>query len=371
MRYDDYPWFPPSRPLPAKGGIRSRRAHGSFGDTWWARRWVETLEAFPIGSRLQRGRSYARKGQVLEIQVEVGEIRARVQGSRTAPYQVSVLLPPLLDEERTAVAEELVRQPRLTADLLAGEMPPEVEDAFAEAGVPLFPEEERDLETECTCPDWSNPCKHIAAVHYLVAEELDRNPFLLLRLRGFRRSDLVRAAEEEEEGEEEEGDGGVVVGEAVAEKVEGSEDSREGRPAKETGKPVSGEGRDIEASGGAEGHPAAGPEEGASAPGQTLPPDPGEFWEGPGEAEGTGPEGSAPEGGDEEGVVEGGPGEGVGGASVHLKTLGRIPFWRGAKVPAVILARMTAAAAPLGLEIVAGAEGGAGAEDGAGGEDGE
>jgi hypothetical protein len=210
----------------------------------------------------------------------------------------------------------------------------------------------------------------------------------------------VRAAEEEGEGEE--GDGGVVVGEAVAEKVEGSEDSREGRPAKETGKPVSGEGRGIEASGGGEGHPAAGPAEGASAPGQTLPSDPREFWEGRRQEEEAGSEGGASEG-DAEGDASGETGDGAGGgaegdaeavgvarkadagadtradtradaggllpdsdpsAAVHLKTLGRIPFWRGRKVPPVILAGMTAAAAPLGLEIVAGAEGGVGGEDG-------
>src|SRR3972149_6918347 len=88
--YDDfsYGYFPPSRPIKVEGGIQSRSQRGAFADNWWAKRWLAVLESYGIGSRLQRGRSYARSGQVLDIDVEPGQVKARVQGSRPKPYDV-------------------------------------------------------------------------------------------------------------------------------------------------------------------------------------------------------------------------------------------------------------------------------------------
>jgi hypothetical protein len=88
--WNDYGFFPPSRPRQAKGGIRAQSKRGAFGESWWARRWVSVLEAFDLGARLGRGRSYARRGRVLDVSIESGLVEARVQGSRPAPYKVTI-----------------------------------------------------------------------------------------------------------------------------------------------------------------------------------------------------------------------------------------------------------------------------------------
>ncbi len=188
---DDYgAHFPPSRPRAAKGGVRARSQRGAFASQWWGRRWIAALEGMGIGARLSRGRSYARAGQVLSVEIEPGGVRAMVQGSRPQPYRVEILLRPLPPQAWDQVARALRGHAAHMARLAAGELPPEVEDVFAQAGLPLFPTRVSDLETSCSCPDWSNPCKHIAAVHYLIGEEFDRDPFLLLRLRGLEREAL-------------------------------------------------------------------------------------------------------------------------------------------------------------------------------------
>jgi uncharacterized Zn finger protein len=194
-RYWDRPYFPPSRPRDARGGIKSQTQRGAFGRNWWARRWIAALESFHIGARLGRGRSYARSGQALSIDVGKGIVRARVQGSRPRPYDVTIKVKQLADAQWKKLQKTLARKPIYAARLLAGEMPQDIEEAFRQAGVPLFPETIRDLETDCSCPDWSNPCKHIAAVYYLLGEEFDRDPFLIFKLRGRTREELVGGLE--------------------------------------------------------------------------------------------------------------------------------------------------------------------------------
>jgi len=186
-------YFPRSRRRAAKGGIRAQGKRGALGgESWWAKRWISVLERFDLGGRLTRGRSYARSGQVLSVEVAKGRIDARVQGSRPRPYQVSIGMKPLGANDWKTVADVVSKQAIYASKLLAGEMPREIEEAFREARVALFPEKHNDLKTECSCPDWSNPCKHIAAVYYLLGEEFDRDPFLLFRLRGMGREEFIR-----------------------------------------------------------------------------------------------------------------------------------------------------------------------------------
>ena len=187
-------WYPPpSVPRKAKGGIKARSKRGAFAATWWGERWIAVLESFNLGARLGRGRSYARKGQVIELEIGAGEVTARVQGSRARPYSVSIAIKPIATAKWRKLARSASENMAISAKLLAGEMPPGIEEAFAGAGAPLFPAKVGDLKTECSCPDWSNPCKHIAAVYYLLAEEFDRDPFLLFRLRGMEREAFVAA----------------------------------------------------------------------------------------------------------------------------------------------------------------------------------
>jgi uncharacterized Zn finger protein len=192
MRYwDFYPRFPKSRPRQARGGIKAQSKRGGFGQSWWARRWIEVLESFDIGARLGRGRSYARQGQVLSIDIEKGKVKAKVQGSRPKPYDITIEVKVLTPAEWKKLTKALSRQALFAAKLLAGEMPQDIEKVFAETDLALFPDKLQDLQTACSCPDWSNPCKHVAAVYYLLGEEFDRDPFLLFKLRGLSREELV------------------------------------------------------------------------------------------------------------------------------------------------------------------------------------
>ena len=188
MVYYDYEY---TRPREAKGGIRAQSKRGDFGASWWAKRWVQTLKKFSLGSRLARGRSYARRGQVVSIDVGPGEVAASVQGSRKRPYRVSIAVATLPGPDLHRLRAALAERPVFAASLLAGRMPENIEDAFADVGLSLFPSRMSDLETDCSCPDYANPCKHIAAVYLLLGEEFDRDPFLIFTMRGIERDELL------------------------------------------------------------------------------------------------------------------------------------------------------------------------------------
>lgn len=197
--------------LPAKDGIKARSARGEIGETWWSQRFIAALKQVADAGRLTRGRSYARSGQVMDLRVQPGAVTARVQGSRTLPYVVSIRLTPFTDAEWARAEEALADQALFLAALLAGEMPRDVEQAFAAAGLSLFPSRASELDSDCSCPDWTNPCKHVAATYYILAEAFDTDPFLVLSWRGRARDDLLarlrelraaRPAEEDEPAEE-------------------------------------------------------------------------------------------------------------------------------------------------------------------------
>ncbi len=196
-RYDDdgyrYGYYSYRKKIKATGGIKAQSKRGAFGETWWAKRWIGTLESFNIGERLNRGKSYARSGQVLSIDITKGQVKSRVQGSFNDPYKITIKLKELDASNWGKITSALGSQAIFAAKLMAGEMPQEIEQVFQSNSLSLFPEKLRDLETDCSCPDWSNPCKHIAAVYFLLAEEFDRDPFLLFKLRGLEREELIAA----------------------------------------------------------------------------------------------------------------------------------------------------------------------------------
>jgi uncharacterized Zn finger protein len=181
--------------ISVEDGIKAKSKKGAIGKEWWSKRFVNVLESFDIGARLTRGRSYARKGQVISIDVQKGVAKAKVQGTRPEPYDITIKFPPISDEDWDEVISAMASKAVFAAKLLSGEMPQDIEEAFSEAKVSLFPEED-DLETDCTCPDWSNPCKHIAAVYYLLAEQFDRDPFLIFKLRGRTKEEIIEALRE-------------------------------------------------------------------------------------------------------------------------------------------------------------------------------
>jgi uncharacterized Zn finger protein len=187
--WDDWP--PPSRPRRVEGGIKARSRRGQIGESWWSGRFVAILEALGMGPRLQRGRAYARAGQVLDLGVAAGAVSARVQGSRARPYRVSIGLARFGEADWARLESALAARALYSAKLLAGEMPLQIEEVFASCGLSLFPERAQDLAMSCSCPDWAVPCKHIAATFYLLAEAFDRDPFLILAWRGRARDHLL------------------------------------------------------------------------------------------------------------------------------------------------------------------------------------
>lgn len=191
MYYWDYFGYRPATPKAVKDGIKTKSRSGSIGKTWWSKRWIGVLESFHLGARLTRGRSYARRGQVISIDVQEGLVTAKVQGTRAKPYKIKIALKPILQKDWDKATAAMADQAIFAAKLLAGEMPQNIEEAFETTKVSLFPKSNRELETDCSCPDWSNPCKHIAAVYYLLAEQFDDDPFLIFKLRGRSKERLI------------------------------------------------------------------------------------------------------------------------------------------------------------------------------------
>jgi uncharacterized Zn finger protein len=176
-----YPRNAPKLP-PPEHGIKAR----GFGTTWWGERWIEALHRFGAryALRLGRGRVYARQGRVHDLAVRDGVVSAHVTGSRPTPYIVTLRLARLSDAAWEAAIRAMAVKARIAARLLAGEMPREIDRVFASAGANLFPHRAADLAAGCTCPDNANPCKHIAALHFVLGQAFDRDPFLLFELRG-------------------------------------------------------------------------------------------------------------------------------------------------------------------------------------------
>lgn len=219
MRWrDDWRYYEPAQPRPVRDGIRAKTQRGAIGETWWSKRWIEVLESLGMGARLGRGRSYARRGQVVSIGIEKGIVRSKVQGTRARPYSVTIGLKPLSAKQWAKATEAMAAQAMFAAKLLSGEMPQNIEEAFAAAHVSLFPTSARELDTDCSCPDWANPCKHIAAVYYLLAERFDEDPFLIFKLRGLTREEIIETLREKRyEARPEEGVSTAVEGHSYEE----------------------------------------------------------------------------------------------------------------------------------------------------------
>jgi uncharacterized Zn finger protein len=191
-RWSTYGWYKPApKKPPPERGIRMKKA----GTTWWGQRWIEALENVLRGdsARLARGRTYARAGRTHDLVVKGGKVTAKVTGSRATPYQITIALTELSAPAWEKAIDGLAKKAQFSAELLAGRMPQAIDEAFVEAGVSLFPKQRSDLTTTCSCPDWGDPCKHVAATHYVLGEALDRDPFLLFELRG-RTKDQVLGA---------------------------------------------------------------------------------------------------------------------------------------------------------------------------------
>jgi uncharacterized Zn finger protein len=162
-------------------------------DTWWVQQWVDLLNSYRFKKRLERGRIYARQGHILSLEFKNSKVHAKVQGTASEPYQLSIWIDRFTDEDWGFVIDTLGRQALYSAQLLAGEMPDDIEKIFTSNGLSLFPFTLADVSSKCSCPDPKNPCKHIAAVYYQLGDFFREDPFVLFQLRGRTKAQILEA----------------------------------------------------------------------------------------------------------------------------------------------------------------------------------
>lgn len=155
-----------------------------FGKTWWGSEWLKSLTEIDFANRIPRGSAYARKGAVRSIDVKGNVIMAKVSGSRPTPYKVTIRVPLFSKQQTELLMQKLLEQPALISKLLNRNLDPEVFRIAKNNGLNLFPQRWNDLDMRCTCPDWAVPCKHLAAVIYMMSREIDNDPFLVFTMHG-------------------------------------------------------------------------------------------------------------------------------------------------------------------------------------------
>lgn len=157
----------------------------SYGNTWWGKQWLNALQEIDFSNRLPRGRTYANKGKAKDIEIDGNQISAKVQGSSYRPYEVQFEIPKFSAKQKAQIVETVIEHPMHLSELLNRKLPPQLMELCAKKGIDLFPHSWNDISGHCSCPDWAVPCKHMAAVLYLIANEIDQNPFLAFELHDF------------------------------------------------------------------------------------------------------------------------------------------------------------------------------------------
>lgn len=153
-----------------------------YGQTWWGEQWLDSLSNIDYSNRLPRGKSYANKGAVESLKIKDNRIQAKVSGSQTRPYTVTIIAPPFEPKDEERLIDRISKNPVLIARLLNRELDPEILQIAEALGIKVFPAAWNDLKMNCSCPDWAVPCKHLAAVIYKMSSEIDNNPFLVFEL---------------------------------------------------------------------------------------------------------------------------------------------------------------------------------------------
>lgn len=153
-----------------------------FGKTWWGRQWLNSLTNIDYSNRLPRGSSYARNGSVSIINIVENSIKAKVKGSLSSPYDVSLIIAPFFPPEIKKLVKAVAQKPVIVSKLLNRELDPELLNIAERMGLKVFPKQWTDFKMQCSCPDWAVPCKHLAAVIYKISAEIDNNPFLVFDL---------------------------------------------------------------------------------------------------------------------------------------------------------------------------------------------
>ncbi|NBD15435.1 MAG: hypothetical protein GVY04_04605 [Cyanobacteria bacterium] len=171
-----------------------------FSRTWWGQKFIAVMEKVGDEGRLSRGRSYARGNKVKSFQIQDGGVTAQVRGSvnpyfgvyKEPLYHITLEFQPISAAKWSAAIALMASKASIISRLLLKEIPDNIEETFAQLNLNFLPSTHKDFHATCSCPDWGDPCKHIAGVYYLLAAELDHDPFLLFELRGLSRDDLLK-----------------------------------------------------------------------------------------------------------------------------------------------------------------------------------
>ncbi len=163
-------------------------AREEFGKTWWGEQWLLALSKIDDANRIPRGKTYARNGSVMSLEIKDGLVNATVEGNRSTPFKVTISLTPFTQEQAELLTDKIMEYPTIISKLQNGKMDALLIDVSETLGIKLFPNGDYDLKMKCSCRDLAMPCKHIAAVLYKVTSDIDNNPFLLF---GFRQLDLI------------------------------------------------------------------------------------------------------------------------------------------------------------------------------------
>ena len=179
-------------------GIRVQDVRNGIGRSWWVRRWLSKLEDISLRGRFGSGRNYAASGQVVAFSIKDNLITAKVQGMRDDPYLVTIKFSKPAASVKRRIISEIREHPMWMAQMLADELPLELEECFRNLGAYLLPggklaSGKYDVTFNCNCPDYLNPCKHTVAVLFVLIDELTRHPAKLLELRGFKLEELYES----------------------------------------------------------------------------------------------------------------------------------------------------------------------------------
>jgi uncharacterized Zn finger protein len=176
--------------------------------TWWGQEFLGALERLMDEGRLKRGRSYSADYRLVRFKMNLGTITAKMKGNinryfgvyETPYYNVEIKFQEVDRRHWDSILTKLGSNADWITHLILGEVPPTIARAFRGAKVSLLPKTRKEIQSSCSCPDWANPCKHVAGAYYRVASMLDRDPLVLFELRGMKRSTLLNAVAQSEFG---------------------------------------------------------------------------------------------------------------------------------------------------------------------------
>lgn len=172
-----------------------------FKKTWWGPEFLTSLEQIMDEGRLKRGNSYSSDYRLVKFDVNLNNVTSRVRGNKSAYfevyetpyYDVKITFDKVAAKHWKSVLSKVGANANWVTHLILGEVPPTINEAFKNANVSLLPQSANEMRTTCSCPDWANPCKHVAGTYIRLASILDQDPIALFELRGLKRAALNRS----------------------------------------------------------------------------------------------------------------------------------------------------------------------------------